>query len=123
MEIKKFISSFGQQLMAKDSVAALTTEGATKEDLAAVSADLGVMLDEINLQNEDGLTADERLTVESALMATSGMNLQASIDAMPDKIREAISTASLTTESASGGKINNITIVNKIFNAVPSKQD
>jgi len=109
--------------MAKDSVAALTTEGATKEDLAAVSADLGVMLDEINLQNEDGLSADERLTVESALMATSGMNLQASIDAMPDKMREAISTASLTTESASGGKINNITIVNKIFNAVPSKQD
>ncbi len=123
MEIKKFISSFGQQLMAKEGVATLTTESATKEDLAAVSTDLGVMLDEMSLEDGGGLTSDEKLTVESALMASSGVNLKNTVDSMPSKMQDAIIKGDLTTESASGGKITNITIVNKIFNSVPSKQD
>lgn len=125
MEIKKFISSFGEKLMAKgDSIATLTTEGATAADLKAVSTDLQVLLDGINLDNaDDGLTPHEKLTVEAAIIATSGVKIDEAVKSMPSKMREAVDSSELTTESASGGKINNITIINKIFNAVPSKQD
>jgi len=121
MENIKFIASLSAALKASSGTSTLTTEGASADDLKAITTDLGHMLDTIALDSNTGLTAGERLTVEAAFMATSATSMATSLETMPARMKESVDL--LTTESASGAAISNITIINKIFNAVPSKQD
>ena len=123
MENKKFLKLMKDGLTSNSS-ATLTTEGATPEQVKVIKGDVGVVMDTMASktagQDEDlGLTPEERLTVENSIMAASSTNVDKLVaDFLPEKLKQ-----NLTTESANGAALNERTVINKIFNAAPTKQD
>lgn len=121
MENKKFLQEMKNSLTSS-SAATLTTEGATSEQIKVMGNDLGVVIDTINAgaKEDEVLSNDEKLTIENSIMAVSSSSItNLEKNHLPEKFAKSL----VTTESATGARITEKTVINKIFNSAPTKQD